>query len=123
VIPVCGSCTERGKASDDTADLSGRERERVEAETEAASSTLATRAGGPAHSSSQAAAAGVEGRGRLTGVVSLSQSEPLGFGRNLRGRDHSVTTNGHAMPGLLVWEVSRLVVANEDARPRSRGAL
>jgi hypothetical protein len=67
--PVCGSCTERGKAGADTAtaccEAWGDERERVVRRNPETLSTVAVPAGGPARSSGEAPVMGVERRGRL----------------------------------------------------------
>ena len=65
--PVCGSCTERGKAGADTVVAPRRvgERERVERRKPETLSTDAVPAGGPARSSGEAPVMGVERRGRL----------------------------------------------------------
>jgi hypothetical protein len=66
---VCRACTERGKASIDTAaaalGVAASERERAGRQTPEALSTEAVLAGGPARSSAEARVMRVERRGRL----------------------------------------------------------
>jgi len=116
---VCGSCTEREKASVDTASgvvgPQGRERERAEAETEGieyrSRGSLADRS--VVAVKRLLAGVGVERRGRLIrNVDSINRGASLG-----RKRKNMPTLQGKpfAIPKLMVWEAWRQVKANKGA--------
>ena len=117
---VCGSCTEREKASVDTASgvagPEGRERERAEAETEGieyrSRRSLADR---PVVAEKPLlAGVGVEPRGRLTRNVDS-------INRGRRSREEARRTcqsrkdKPFAIPKPMVWEAYRRVTANKGA--------
>jgi hypothetical protein len=119
VILVCGSCTEREKASVDTATgvvgPQGRGRERAEAETKALS-TDAAFAGGPARSSREAVArwGGGGAKGPAHQECPIDQPGRMALGgsemNNPKPKDKSF-----AISKQLVWEAWRQVRANKGA--------
>ena len=120
---VCGSCTEREKANDDTAGRSlglvqppGRREGACRGQKPKALSTDATFAGGPVCSSRETAASGVaaEPRDRLTrNVRSINQGR-----KSLGGSEKNMpkpNDKPFAIPKQLVWEAYRQVAANKGA--------
>jgi hypothetical protein len=127
VILVCGSCTEREKASVDPAtgghSPKGRERERADGGNRKALSTDAALAGGPARSSHEAAAcwggggakgpAHHEGPFRTTG---LAREEA-------KMNTPKPQDKPFVIPKSTVWEAYRRVAANKGAPSVPRGLL
>src|SRR3954452_14932055 len=117
---VCGSCTEREKASVDAATgvvgLQGREREPANGQHPEALSTDAALAGGPARSSREAAACwgGGGAKGPADPECPIDQPGPAGLGRK-RANMPKTEDKPFVISKPMVWEAWRRVRANKGA--------